>query len=256
MACDAAWTKGGRTFNSKTGAFQYMGCLCKRTVKYLAMVKDCGACEYTRRRVRRLLVAQGIVDESVILQRIEEELVIRRAKHACRENHNGLTSKSMEWRGAVACALELGECGLYLETLVADDDATTRGHLKARDITTAVNKKTGVMGDLPIGTPTPRWCSDPTHFVRGVGKTAFLQFPNAGKKNKGVAQWIKKLFGYAVKQNRDKGIEVLHRAVHVGVRHAFNEHGDCGVWCPTRRRRTRATRRLTAGWAARRTRLR
>ena len=88
-----------------------------------------------------------------------------------------------------------------------------------------------------------RWLADPSHAIKSFGKDAYKEFPNTRKRDKGLAEWLKKCFSYAVRQNRESGdIHATHQAIHVAINgHCYGNHKNCGNWC----------RRKEGGWTRR-----
>jgi len=235
VGIDAAWTfrGSGRTYTSNTGTTTVVGLLSRRVVGFHCMVKRCAACEYVRRRIARKAKEGKWDAEKTAVETANALSTAFKKAHGCRENHNGLTSKKMEVVGGVArCLHAYHECGVVWREICIDGDASMEAHLKAKGKLTAVNKSTRVEGDLPEDYPDPRVCADPSHRVRTFGKDVYLAWPNTSKRNKGVAAGLKRMFSYAVRQNRNKTLGEMREAVRVAIlEHAFDKHTSCGEWC-------------------------
>eukprot|EP01050_Picozoa_sp_SAG11_P003573 SAG11_NODE_205_length_12427_cov_8.010140_6_plen_502_part_00 len=89
-----------------------------KIASYDIRMKNCYACQRERtRQLKRDPNSPPVIDP------------VWAKTHDCRENHHGKHSKPMEWTGALAMALKVVKKGIYFETTVTDDDATTKAHL-------------------------------------------------------------------------------------------------------------------------------
>ena len=85
-------------------------------------------------------------------------------------NYRG-SSKAMEADGALALVNKLDsdtDSKVYVESFVADDDASLRAVLKHEDSSTKRSK-----GRLPKHIPEPKWLADPSHRTKVVTNAIF-----------------------------------------------------------------------------------
>ena len=100
-----------------------------------------------------------------------------RDHHDCRENHRGLSSKAMEYHGAVDCHMELLKKGLRVVVFCSDDDSVMQAHL--------IEKPGGSdKYDLPAGQGVVRSIADPPHRTRSFGNVVYPYNGSALKKQK------------------------------------------------------------------------
>eukprot|EP01050_Picozoa_sp_SAG11_P001791 SAG11_NODE_83_length_17378_cov_5.388622_6_plen_820_part_00 len=91
-----------------------------KVLAYQTLQKDCFECQRLRSAQRK----KNPDEEPVISEK-------RKKAHMCQENHHGLHSKSMEWRGAVMCdEWMVKTCNIFIAELCSDDDSTMKKHLR------------------------------------------------------------------------------------------------------------------------------
>eukprot|EP01050_Picozoa_sp_SAG11_P020036 SAG11_NODE_3302_length_2537_cov_8.562346_1_plen_763_part_10 len=235
---DGAWAKRGtgKRYDSNGGvvtatfqppcctpktprATQLMRLLDKKILDFQCKQKNCRACQLERTKQRH--ANRGVEGFVPVLTR-EFKL-----KHSCRENHHGLHSKAMEWRGALDIGLRLLERDVYMETIVSDDDSTMKAHLSGT--------KEPSMPE-PVRTTTCN--ADPSHRTRTVA-AKFFDLCNSkiageeegdSRMSKKVAQKVKQYHGY-VQHLRgccdNPDLQQFREHWMCMLEHLFDNHSQC-----------------------------
>ena len=134
---------------------------------YKIRQKNCGSCQAFRRKNPKECRRR----KRAGLQEVPPEV---RDFHDCRENHHGLSSKAMEYHGAVDCCMDLLKRGLRVVVFCSDDDSCMQAHL--------IDKVGGSkLYDLPPGQGVVRSIADPPHRTRSFGH---VMYPYSGRSLK------------------------------------------------------------------------
>ena len=133
--------------------------------------------------------------------------------------------------------------------MVGDDDSSSRAVVKhsyaAKQLLDPVNYvyPTGPnglplddLGKLELTIPEPTFLADPTHRCKNFAKPIFKQSKRPKKYNKMGCHYadalrLKRYFGMAQKQHRNKTFGEFKRAMRACLEHLFDNHEFCGSWC-------------------------
>ena len=137
------------------------------------MQKNCGKCQHHRRTHNCAEVPADV-----------------REAHDCRENNHGLSSKAMEYRGAVMVCTELLDAGLRVVVFCSDDDSSMAAHLLEGN----------ARSDMPPSFGVLRQVSDFSHRVRTFGSHVYKL---AGKALKVQKQKVKTADGRSIEYQLD-----------------------------------------------------
>ena len=131
--------------------------------------------------------------------------------HDCCINWHG-SSKGMEPDVGASLVKELESKGVYVDTIIMDDDATTMARIRA-NTNHEVNK-----------------ISDKNHTCKRLkGSLYALQGKHSSLTGQ-VIDWFCKCFSYALSQTKNDCVAFKKRISQI-VPHAFGYHKNCGVWC-------------------------
>ena len=222
---DMGWQKrgSGRQYNSLSGHAFMIGGYTGKIISGVVVGKICGKCKSAEK--------QGVEADP----------------HECPGQYEG-SSKGMEADSALVLTKDAWDNRKFcVKNIVADDDSTMRAvlshsyrALRQADVnfewplTESGNKKRDT-GRLPLSIPEPNWLADPTHRQKVFASKFFAAAnpPSLAKPvQKADAIRLKKYFGYWVKQNRDKSLEEMKKKRHAPLYHLFDDHSQCGDWCP------------------------
>jgi hypothetical protein len=175
--------------------------------------------------------------------------------HDCKENWGGKSSKSMEAGAVCDMALRAPQDGAKFTPIISDDDSSMRAWMKEEGVNTGTSK-----GRMPKELAVDMFLADPSHrtkvFAKGLyllaGKKASEKPGHGGDKvskmNKEVAAKLKQYHAYVLGQHKDKTPLELQTALLNIVDHAFNEHGNCGEWCPAKQAQAKGETHAPGGF--------
>ena len=217
VCIDMGWSKrsSGRRYDSNAGLESAIGGRSKRLLDYIVMQKDCHACRAVRRK--------GQVPTASM-----------KARHDCRENHHGRSSKSMEARAAVMLQYRLNQrfvtmcdrtgrpLSAVMDPVVSDDDAAARAQLRPVDPS---GNDTVARGPTWIG--TIQECCDPNHRLKVLTKPLYAVGTNAK-----IIAYVKKALGYALKQGAKDDLPTMKRRIACAKNHMCGNHSECNLFFP------------------------
>lgn len=259
---DGAWQtrSSGRKYDSPSGHNLLVCCRTKLILQKKVFSKLCALCD---RADRSANVAAAAGNDDAVDSSDEEgdddiPAIIPPVKdHRCPRNYKG-SSKAMESYGAVDLVTQAWHSNTYfVETVVGDDDSTSRAALTInlkqygddhpdldkddywpRKPSTPDGKKGAYIDnkgklDWRITAPTEMLC-DPTHRTRVIGSKLFELAARSGstKVTRADALRMKRNYGYAHKQARDKTFNEYKIAINGALYHHGNDHRYCDPsWC-------------------------
>jgi len=231
VSVDMGWVKrsSGNAYDSDSGVATAIEQTNGKIVEFEIKAKFCKMCELQKAK------------QSAITPTDFAEF---KKAHDCKENWNGLSSKSMEAGAVVAMALRAPERGVKFTPITSDDDSSMRAWMQAIDTTDDKHK-----GKMPPELAVYKFCADPSHRTKVFARHLYAMAckpakdkpgsneEGSSKMNKEVAAKLKQYHAYILAQHRDKLPRELQVALLNMVEHAFNVHDDCGDWCPAKQAR-------------------
>ena len=170
----------------------------------------------------------------------------------CSLNHEG-SSKGMEAMGAFKNLMHIFENhSAYVQTLVTDDDSSTKNILKqSYKAQEAEAKEKGLMyvwprkdgirikdtGLLPLGHPNPVFTADVNHRLRGKSRLEYSLAKKSQAKSSCThtdADRLKRNTSLSVHSNRYscETVQEFQDEFTCVLEHHFGNHARCKEWCP------------------------
>ena len=249
VSIDACWPKrsSGRLYNSNSGCETAVGKELRMIVDWETMTKNCDTCERERARARAERKRQpgGCSEQQAGAAAAAAITPTFRASHGCKENHHGLSSKSMESVGAARLANRAWGNGYCWRSVCQDNDSTSRAKLQPSTVETKTGTSAAskIRGELPENHPPIEFYADPNHASRTLGKDAYAAFPNSGQTAL-IAAEVKKLYSYSIRTSlsEEKTPEESKEAAEAALlHHLFGDHSKCpcstaekNSWCPVK----------------------